>query len=188
MGFRNTNSFRIETALNSLRNRPDFQFQLMDLAFPAVRFANCMGSREWPRDRQRNDSIRSRALRLLADLHSGEDCPNRAGWRRSRRRRLKSAGLGTGASLRSPQPPTHPITASGESWCASASPIFSKSARLGQSYRKLLIWRSSGSSFVIRRETQASASPQRKCGARCLFFGTRIRELCGACTFCGKTR
>jgi eukaryotic-like serine/threonine-protein kinase len=38
MGYRDANQFRIETALDSLRNRPDFQLLMMDLAFPADPF------------------------------------------------------------------------------------------------------------------------------------------------------
>jgi len=38
-GFRNANLFRIETALDPLRNRPDFRLLIMDLAIPAQPFA-----------------------------------------------------------------------------------------------------------------------------------------------------
>jgi len=38
-GFRNANVFRIETALDPLRNRPDFRLLMMDLAFPEEPFA-----------------------------------------------------------------------------------------------------------------------------------------------------
>jgi hypothetical protein len=34
-GHRDADWFRIETALDSLRNRPDFRLMMMDLAFPA---------------------------------------------------------------------------------------------------------------------------------------------------------
>jgi hypothetical protein len=34
LGIRNTNEFRIESALDSLRQRPDFQLLMMDAAFP----------------------------------------------------------------------------------------------------------------------------------------------------------
>jgi len=34
-GYRNAASFRTNTALDPLRNRPDFQLLMMDLAFPA---------------------------------------------------------------------------------------------------------------------------------------------------------
>ncbi len=39
MGFRNAAAFRTETSLHSLRNRPDFQLLILDLAFPARPFA-----------------------------------------------------------------------------------------------------------------------------------------------------
>jgi hypothetical protein len=39
MGFRAPDAYRAETALNSLRNRPDFRLLLMDLTFPAKPFA-----------------------------------------------------------------------------------------------------------------------------------------------------
>ena len=38
-GYRNTNQLRIESALDPLRNRPDFKDLMMDLAFPAEHFA-----------------------------------------------------------------------------------------------------------------------------------------------------
>jgi tetratricopeptide (TPR) repeat protein len=39
LGIRNTNEFRIESALDSLRHRPDFRLLMMDAAFPAEPFA-----------------------------------------------------------------------------------------------------------------------------------------------------
>jgi eukaryotic-like serine/threonine-protein kinase len=39
VGYRNTNELRIESALDPLRDRPDFQALMMDLAFPADAFA-----------------------------------------------------------------------------------------------------------------------------------------------------
>jgi eukaryotic-like serine/threonine-protein kinase len=37
-GYRDANDYRTETALDSLRNRPEFQLLMMDLAFPAEPF------------------------------------------------------------------------------------------------------------------------------------------------------
>ena len=39
MGYRNLNAYRTESALDPLRNRPDFQALLMDLVFPSKPFA-----------------------------------------------------------------------------------------------------------------------------------------------------
>ncbi|MFI5458882.1 MAG: serine/threonine-protein kinase [Isosphaerales bacterium] len=39
MGYRNPNAYRTESALDPLRNRPDFRALMMDLAFPAQPFA-----------------------------------------------------------------------------------------------------------------------------------------------------
>ena len=39
MGYRNPDAYRTESALDPLRNRPDFQLLMMDLAFPAEPFA-----------------------------------------------------------------------------------------------------------------------------------------------------
>ena len=39
MGYRNPNSYRTESALDPLRNRPDFQLLMMDLVFPTKPFA-----------------------------------------------------------------------------------------------------------------------------------------------------
>jgi eukaryotic-like serine/threonine-protein kinase len=39
MGYRNPDSYRTESALDPLRNRPDFQALMMDLMFPATPFA-----------------------------------------------------------------------------------------------------------------------------------------------------
>jgi hypothetical protein len=39
MGYRNRYAYRTESALDALRNRPDFQLLMMDLAFPAEPFA-----------------------------------------------------------------------------------------------------------------------------------------------------
>jgi tetratricopeptide (TPR) repeat protein len=39
LGIRNTNEFRIESALDSLRQRPDFRLLMMDAAFPLEPFA-----------------------------------------------------------------------------------------------------------------------------------------------------
>jgi hypothetical protein len=39
IGVRNTDGFRIETALDSLRHRPDFGLLMMDAAFPLEPFA-----------------------------------------------------------------------------------------------------------------------------------------------------
>jgi hypothetical protein len=39
MGFRNPDAYRTESALDPLRNRPDFRELLMDLVFPAKPFA-----------------------------------------------------------------------------------------------------------------------------------------------------
>jgi tetratricopeptide (TPR) repeat protein len=39
IGIRNTNEFRIESGLNSLRHRPDFQLLMTDLEFPDNAFA-----------------------------------------------------------------------------------------------------------------------------------------------------
>jgi hypothetical protein len=38
-GYRNTNDYRTESALDPLRNRVDFSLSMMDLAFPAEPFA-----------------------------------------------------------------------------------------------------------------------------------------------------
>ena len=35
MGYRNPDAYRTESALDPLRNRPDFRALMMDLAFPA---------------------------------------------------------------------------------------------------------------------------------------------------------
>ncbi len=39
MGYRNPNAYRTESALDPLRNRPDFQLLMMDLVFPTKPFA-----------------------------------------------------------------------------------------------------------------------------------------------------
>jgi hypothetical protein len=39
MGYRNRDAYRNEDALDPLRDRPDFQALLLDLAFPADPFA-----------------------------------------------------------------------------------------------------------------------------------------------------
>ncbi len=39
MGYRNPDDYRTESALDPLRDRPDFQLLMMDLAFPAEPFA-----------------------------------------------------------------------------------------------------------------------------------------------------
>jgi hypothetical protein len=39
VGIRNTNEFRIESALDPLRSRDDFQLLMMDAAFPVEPFA-----------------------------------------------------------------------------------------------------------------------------------------------------
>jgi eukaryotic-like serine/threonine-protein kinase len=39
LGKRNPYAYRTETALDPLRNRPDFRLLMMDLAFPAEPFA-----------------------------------------------------------------------------------------------------------------------------------------------------
>ena len=39
MGYRNLNAYRTESALDPLRDRPDFRLLMMDLAFPAEPFA-----------------------------------------------------------------------------------------------------------------------------------------------------
>ena len=39
MGYRNRHAYRTEDALDPLRDRPDFQALLLDLAFPADPFA-----------------------------------------------------------------------------------------------------------------------------------------------------
>ena len=39
MGYRNPDAYRTETAINPLRNQPDFQALMMDLVFPADPFA-----------------------------------------------------------------------------------------------------------------------------------------------------
>jgi tetratricopeptide (TPR) repeat protein len=39
LGYRNPSAYRTESALDSLRNRPDFRVLVMDLAFPAEPFA-----------------------------------------------------------------------------------------------------------------------------------------------------
>ena len=39
MGYRNPDAYRTESALDPLRNRPDFQALMMDLAFPTEPFA-----------------------------------------------------------------------------------------------------------------------------------------------------
>jgi hypothetical protein len=38
MGYRSASAYRAESALDPLRNRPDFQLLMMDLAFPAKPF------------------------------------------------------------------------------------------------------------------------------------------------------
>jgi eukaryotic-like serine/threonine-protein kinase len=39
MGYRNPDAYRTESALDPLRNRPDFRGLMMDLAFPSRPFA-----------------------------------------------------------------------------------------------------------------------------------------------------
>ena len=39
LGYRRRDDFRTETALDPLRDRPDFRLMMMDLAFPAEPFA-----------------------------------------------------------------------------------------------------------------------------------------------------
>ena len=39
MGYRNPDAYRTESALDPLRNRPDFRVLMMDLVFPAEPFA-----------------------------------------------------------------------------------------------------------------------------------------------------
>jgi hypothetical protein len=39
MGYRNANAVRTESVLDPLRDRPDFQLLMMDLAMPAEPFA-----------------------------------------------------------------------------------------------------------------------------------------------------
>jgi hypothetical protein len=46
MGCRNADAFRTESALDPLRDRPDFRLLLMDVAFPAEPF-----SKDWDVDR-----------------------------------------------------------------------------------------------------------------------------------------